>query len=78
MTGRSAAEFPALTLLVAFPGIALQLVALFRILSVPLITVEEHRVVLKRFVQGVSLVLLGYLVNVVLGVAVDNQRLNLP
>ncbi|GEM_PF-2803110 len=56
-----------LPLAVALPGIVLQLIAFFRVFSLPTVTVNSHKSIGKLFLWGVALILLGY----VLGVAGD-------
>jgi hypothetical protein len=69
----------ALALCIAVPGVVLQLRSLLTVLSLPRISLESHRiVVMRRFVWGVALVLMGFAAHVAFDVLVDVFGLNLP
>lgn len=55
----------------ALPGILLQLRALFRVLSLPMITLDDHKSMGKLFLWGVMLVLSGYIIGVVVDLGID-------
>ena len=69
---------PALAMGVACLGIALQLFALFRVLSLPLASLERHREALKNFAVGVGFVLAAFVAHVLLDFAIDVLKWRIP
>jgi hypothetical protein len=54
----------AIVALVAGVGIIIQMLALFRALSIPMLSVVAHKSMVRKFIVGVSLVLLGFFLHV--------------
>lgn len=65
-------------LAIAGTGIVFQLRALFKVLDLPILSVDVHRVVSLRFVRGVALVLAGYAAHVAVGFSIEKWGLPLP
>jgi hypothetical protein len=60
-----------LVLAIVAAGIVLQLRALFRVLALPVLSSDEHKLVIALFFKGVAAVLLGYVVHIMLDAAFD-------
>jgi hypothetical protein len=52
-------------------GIVMQLRALFRVLTLPLLSPSNHRQAVALFIKGVAIVLLGYGLHILLDAAFD-------
>jgi hypothetical protein len=60
-----------LVLAIVAAGIVMQLQALFRVLGLPVLSLDEHKLAIALFFKGVAVVLLGYVVHILLDVAFD-------
>ncbi len=62
-------------IIIALLGIIVQLIALFKILSLPMVSVAAHKSITKSFFRGMTLVLLGYIIGVLVDLGMDKRWL---
>jgi hypothetical protein len=65
-------------LIVAGIGAFVELRAFFRLMAVPSLTINEHARVSAAFVRGVGLVLIGYVLNFLVGLAAQKGWFPIP
>jgi hypothetical protein len=63
--------FSIIAIIIALPGIIAQLIALLKILSLPMVTVDDHKSLTKLFFRGMALVLSGYIIGVLVDLGMD-------